>query len=183
MQSYTSASQNDPSHAQFFIARAETLTALNRDVEAIELLLSNHQFQHQASIPALLGQIYLRTGKPTLAVQYFADSRSLGNDDPILFADLAMAEFRAGLYAECLMTLRELTIATPNGLTTLQQRVRGKCLAATGQLIQGRDICLSVTRDTPQDADAWVDLGFISWKMGDYRRLSICGNEISKKRL
>ncbi len=180
LQSYTSACQNDPSHAQFFIARAETLTALNRDVEAIELLLSNHQFQHQASIPALLGQIYLRTGKPTLAAQYFADSRSLGNDDPILFADLAMAEFRAGLYAECLMTLRELTIATPNGLTTLQQRVRGKCLAATGRLIQGRDICLSVTRDTPQDADAWVDLGFISWKMGDYRRLSICGNEISK---
>jgi len=39
---------------------------------------------------------------------------------------------------------------------------------------------LSVTRETPQDADAWIDLGFIAWKMGDYRRLHMCGNEISK---
>ncbi|MBC8203475.1 MAG: tetratricopeptide repeat protein [Planctomycetes bacterium] len=180
LRSYTSACQNDPSHAQFFLAKAETLTALNRDDEAIELLVGKHQFQHQASIPALLGQIYLRTGKATLAAQHFADSRSLGNDDPILFADLAIAEFRAGLYAQCLMTLRELELITEDGLTTLQRRVRGKCLAATGQLVQGRDICLSVTRETPQDADAWIDLGFIAWKMGDYRRLGTCGNEISK---
>ncbi len=180
LQSYTSACQNDSAHAQFFLAKAETLTALHRDGEAIEILTGKHHFQHQASIPALLGQIYLRTGKATLAAQHFADSRSLGNDDPILYADLAMAEFRAGLYAECLMTLRELEITTKDGLTTLQQRVRGKSLAATGRLIQGRDICLSVTRETPQDADAWIDLGFIAWKMGDYRRLHMCGNEISK---
>ena len=153
--------------------------ALDRYKEAIDLLQANHQFQHQASIPALLGQIYLRTGNPKSAAQYLADSRSLGNDDPILFADLAMAEFRASMYAECLMTLRELELTSPVGLTLLQRRTRGKSLAATGRLIQGRDICLSVTRQTPQDADAWIDLGYIAWKMGDYRRLETCGNEIS----
>ena len=180
LQSYSAASEINPSHAQFFLAKAETLVALNRDDEAIELLLGNNRFQHQASIPALLGHIYLRLGKSNLASQYFADSRALGNDDPILFADLAIAEFRAGLYAQCLMTLRELETIKKDGLTTLQQRTRGKSLAATGRLMQGRDICLSVTRETPQDADAWIDLGYIAWKMGDYRRLEQCGNEISK---
>ena len=58
LQSYTSACENDSSHTQFFLARAETLTALDRDDEAIELLIGKHQFQHQASIPALLGQIF-----------------------------------------------------------------------------------------------------------------------------
>ena len=179
LHSYAIASEKNPSHAQFFLAWIETLVALDRDREAIDLLLGNHQFQHQASIPALLGQIYLRTGNPKSAAQYLADSRSLGNDDPILFADLAMAEFRASMYAECLMTLRELELTSPNGLTLLQRRTRGKSLAATGRLIQGRDICLLVTRQTPQDADAWIDLGYIAWKMGDYRRLEACGNEIS----
>lgn len=180
LRSYTTACENDPSHAQFFIARAETLAALDRPDEAIALLKGGHQFQHQAAVPALLGQIYLRTGNPEIASRYLSDSRSLGNDNPILFADLAVAEFNSGLYAECLMTLRELELNPKQPLSPLQRRIKGKCLAATGRLVQGRDICLSITRETPQDADAWVDLGFIAWKMGDYRRLYTCGEEISR---
>jgi len=180
LKSYTTACENNPSHPQFFLAKAETLVALGRNEEAIKMLTGNHQFQHQASIPALLGQIYLRTGNPTIAARYLSDSRSLGNDDLILFSDLALAEFHAGMYAECLMTLRELELTSEDALSMLQRRTKGKSLAAIGQLIQGRDICLSVTRLTPQDADAWVDLGYIAWKMGDYRRLEVCGNEISK---
>ena len=175
--SYNTACMSDPSHSQFFMAKAETLIALDRNEEAIEMLNGNHSFQHQAAVPALLGQIYLRTGQPKLAAQFLSDSRSLGNDDPILFADLAMAEFRAGLYAECLMTLRELETTSRDGLTTMQRRIRGKSLAATGQLIQGRDICLRVTRENTHDADAWIDLGYIAWKMGDYRRLETCGDK------
>ena len=180
LRSYTTACENNPSHAQFFIAKAETLAALDRTDEAIALLTGDHQFQHQAAVPALLGQIYLRRGNPEVAARYLSDSRSLGNDNPILFADLAMAEFNAGLYAECLMTLRELELNAKQGLTPLQQRIQGKCLVSTGRLVQGRDICLIITRKTPQDADAWVDLGFIAWKMGDYRRLLTCGEEISQ---
>ncbi|MDP6692714.1 MAG: tetratricopeptide repeat protein, partial [Phycisphaerales bacterium] len=178
LSSYITACNNDPSHVQFFIAKAETFAALDRHDEAIELLTGDHNFQHQAAVPAMLGQIYLRIGDTEKAARYFSDSRSLGNDDQYLLADLAIVEFQTGSYAECLMTLRELEIMKKGELTSLQRRIRGKSLAATGRLIQGRDICLSITRDTPQDADAWIDLGFIAWKMGDYRRLKSCGEEI-----
>ncbi|MDP7007982.1 MAG: tetratricopeptide repeat protein [Phycisphaerales bacterium] len=178
LQAYSTASENDESHAQFFLAKAETLVSLDRIDEAIALLHSDHTFKHQASIPALLGQIYLRIGNPSLAAQYLADSKALGNDDLILVSDLIVAQFQAGLYAECLMTFREFEMTSETALTSLQRRIKGKSLAATGRLIEGRDVCLTVTRESPQDADAWIDLGYISWKMGDYRRLKQCGSEI-----
>ena len=32
----------------------------------------------------------------------------------------------------------------------------------------------------PDDAGAWSDLGYIAWKMGDYKRLGRCGEKISQ---
>ena len=64
-------------------------------------------------------------------------------------------------------------------LSTVFQRIRGKCLASTGRVIQGRDICLRITRETPDDVGAWKDLGYIAWDMGDYERLGRCGTKIT----
>ena len=36
-----------------------------------------------------------------------------------------------------------------------------------------------VTRETPDIAGAWVDLGYIAWDMGDYSRMGVCGAKIS----
>jgi hypothetical protein len=90
---------------------------------------------------------------------------------------LAITEFDAGMYAHCLMTLQQLEEST-EGLPPIYQRIRGKCLFATGRVQQGRDVCLVVTRKTPQDAGAWLDLGYIAWHMGDYERLGRCGERL-----
>ena len=47
-------------------------------------------------------------------------------------------------------------------------------------MIEGRDECLAVTRISPDDVGAWSDLGYIAWKMGDYKRLARCGEKISQ---
>jgi tetratricopeptide (TPR) repeat protein len=174
---YQKAMDCSPTHPQFLLATAETLVALGQLDDAIALLeRAGKEFQHQPSVTALLGHIHLRNGNPAEAAKFLADSRLLGNDDAEVLTLLATAQFNAGDYANCLNTIAQLEESEK--LSPTFQRLKGKCLSATGREIQGRDICLQVTRQTPDDAGAWVDLGFIAWQMGDYARVAKCGKKI-----
>ena len=180
IEAYKVAMINDPSHPQYFMAVAETYVALGQFDEALQFLLeSGKEFQHQHSVPALIGQIYLLQGDPENAAKYLSDSRLLGNDGSEILTSLAMAEFDAAMYARCLMTLQQLEESSED-LPPIYQRMRGKCLFATGRVQQGRDVCLVVTRATPEEAGAWLDLGYIAWHMGDYGRLGHCGERLKQ---
>ena len=177
---YKVAMLNDPSHPQYFMAVAETYVALGQFDDALQFLLeSGKEFQHQPSVPTLIGQIYLLLGDPENAAKYLSDSRLLGNDGSEILTSLAMAEFDAAMYARCLMTLQQLEESSED-LPPIYQRMRGKCLFATGRVQQGRDVCLVVTRATPEEAGAWLDLGYIAWHMGDYERLGRCGERLKQ---
>ena len=103
----------------------------------------------------------------------------LGNNDAETFTTLIVAQFHAGYYADCLMTIKQYETAFGD-LSSLLTRTKAKCLVAIGRIIEGRDLCLKISRETPNDAGAWVDLGYIAWEMGDYERLLTCGEAISK---
>lgn len=176
---YKNAMEANVTHPQYLLATAESHVALGQLNEAIALLQNaGKEFQHQPSVTALLGHIHLRNGNPSGAAKYLADSRLLGNDDIEVLTLLATAQFSAGDYADCLFTIAQLDEVQDLSFTF--QRLKGKCLASTGRPIQGRDICLKVTRQIPDDTGAWVDLGYISWKMGDYERVAFCGKKISE---
>jgi len=176
---YKKAMECNPTHPQFLLAAAESHAALGQLDEGIELLsTAGKEFQHQPAVTALLGHIHLRKGNPKEASKFISDSRLLGNDDAEVLTLLATAQFNAGEYAKCLYTIAQLQETSELSYTF--QRLKGKCLSATGRQIQGRDICLRVTRQTPDDAGAWVDLGFIAWEMGDYDRVALCGKKINE---
>jgi len=176
---YKKAMECDATHPQYLLASAESLVAIGKLDDAIALLQdAGKEFQHQPAVSALLGHIHLRTGNSVEAANYLADARLLGNDDVSVLTLLATAQFDAGDYTSCLFTLAQLQ--ETEDLSFVSQRLKGKCLAATGRQIQGRDICLQVTRQTPNDADAWIDLGYIAWEMGDYARVAACGRKISE---
>lgn len=177
---YKQAMEKDSTHPQYLLATAETYVALRQHDVAIELLTnSNQEFQHHPSVSSLLGQIYLAKGQPEVAATWFEDSRMLGSSSVEALASLTTTQFHAGLYADCLHSL-ELLAIEQQALSPTLQRMKGKCFSAVGRLIEGRDICLKVTRETPDEAGAWVDLGYIAWKMGDYTRLGTCGVTISQ---
>lgn len=179
LDAYKQALEKDSTHPQYLLAIAESHVALHQHTEAIELLTSaNQEFQHHPSVASLLGHIHLVKGEYQTAATWFEDSCLLGNDNVETIMSLATAQFHAGSYANCLGTLKMLSVEQKE-LTPTFQRMKGKCLVATGRFVEGRDICLKVTRDTPNDANAWADLGYIAWEMGDYRRLAICGKNIS----
>ena len=176
---YKKAMQNDPSHPQYFMAVAESHVALGQLDDAVQLLLhSGKEFQHQPAVPALLGQIYLLKGESDVAAKYLADARLLGDDGVETLTSLASAQFDAAMYAQCLTTLQLLQDSVD--LSPIHLRMKGKCLFSTGRMLQGRDICLEVSRKTPEDPSAWLDLGYIAWHMGDYERLGRCGKHLTQ---
>ncbi len=175
---YKIAMEKDSSHPQYLLAAAESYVALNQNGEAIALLVSaSQEFQHHPSVASLLGHIYLREGEYGDASDWLENSRLLGNDDKETHSVLATAQFEAGRYGDCLSTLTNLE-ELHGTLQTAFVRLQGKCFAATGRLLRGRDICLKITHETPEDIGAWKDLGYISWQMGDYKRLGRCGEKI-----
>lgn len=179
LESYKRAMQIDSTHPQYLLATAETHVALQQYDEAVEMLTTtNHEFQHHPSVASLLGQIYLANGQPELATTWFEDSRLLGGHSTESLTALATTQFQSGKYAECLHSLALLE-GEQESLSLTFLRIKGKCLSATGRQIEGRDLCLKVTRESPDLPGAWVDLGFIAWNMGDYDRLGVCGEKIT----
>ncbi len=177
---YKQAMELDSSHPQYLLAAAESHVALNQNKEAIDLLSSaNQEFQHHPSVASLLGNIYLRGGQYDEASDWLENSILLGNNNKETNTVLAHAQFEAGRYGDCLSSLITFE-EVHNELPISLRKLRGKCLAATGQIIEGRDVCLKVTRETPEDIGAWRDLGYISWQMGDYKRLGQCGKNITQ---
>lgn len=179
LKEYILAMELDSSHPQYLLAAAESYVALGKQDEAIELLQNaSQEFQHQPTVASLMGHIHLSQGNHEEATRWLEDSRMLGNDHIGISTTIASAQFHAKKYGDCLITLVRLEDQTGE-LSPVFQRMRGKCLASTGRVIQGRDICLRITRETPDDVGAWKDLGYIAWDMGDYERLGRCGTKIS----
>ncbi|MDP6601862.1 MAG: tetratricopeptide repeat protein [Phycisphaerales bacterium] len=180
LQHYSAAMEADPTHPQYLLATAETMAALGRMGEAAALLEEQQaHFEHHPAVPTLLGQVRLREGRPGEAADHLSEARLLRPADTEVVEDLAIAQFRAGRFSDCLSTLRDLEQWDEEPRPMLQ-RLHAKCLVATGQLIAGRDMSLQVTRRKPDDVEAWADLGLIAWKMGDYNRLRACGSRIGQ---
>ncbi len=180
LQCYKNAMECDDEHPQYVMAAAETLSALGQHDDAISLLeTSAKNFQHHPAVASLTGHLYLQKGDDASGASYLADSILLGNNDAETSMTLIIAQFHAGHYADCLMTIKQYETAF-GSLSPLLTRTKGKCLVATGQVIKGRDLCLEITRETPNDAGAWIDLGYIAWEMGDYERLRDCGEALQK---
>jgi len=177
---YRQAMERDNEHPQYVMATAETLAALGQHDEAIHVLeTSAKNFQHHPAVAALTGHLYLQKGDEEAGATYISDSILLGNNDAETFTTLIVAQFHAGHYADCLMTIKQYETAF-GPLSSLLTRTKAKCLVATGRVIEGRDLCLKVSRESPNESGAWVDLGYIAWEMGDYERLLTCGESISK---
>ena len=179
LREYQRAMDLDSSHPQYVLATAESLVATKNVEEAIDLLSSSSkEFSHQPAFRALLGHIYVQKGEYKIGANHLSDSILLGNDDIETLTSLATAEYHAGSYANCLVTLGHIEQA--GTLSPFLTRMLAKCLVATGRIVQGRDLCLQVTRLTPEDSGCWIDLGYIAWEMGDYERLDTCGKRIEQ---
>lgn len=175
-QRYIEAANLDESNAQYLLAAAESMIALEMYDEAHDVIAPRlAYFEHNSAMRHLLGHIALLRGDATHAAHLLAQARLLNPDDPMLVEELAWAEFDAKQFAQCLESLQQLKAMTRIG--SGEKRIdlihlEARCLMHLERFIDARNLYMELTRLSPADPEVWIELGAVAWDLGDHRRVA-----------
>lgn len=176
---YMEAYELDSNSVSYLLAAAESMIALDQYGAANRLLESNLvRFEHNSAMRQLLGQLAMLQGEASEAVVYLEDARRLNPEDEILIEELAQAQYAAGLYKDCLRSvksLQELAVTEQPDLLLFEAR----CLTLIERLPEARNLYLKLTRLRPTEVAIWIELGTVAWELGDYHRMALCGARIT----
>ncbi|QOJ18298.1 MAG: tetratricopeptide repeat protein [Phycisphaeraceae bacterium] len=202
---YRRAFDLEPTNPQYLLASAEALIASQRYDEAHHLIQPRlAQFEHNAALRQLLGQIALLQNRPADAAHLFSQARRINPDDPMLHEELIRAAFAAGDYATCHHELqRYKPIASSRHATTTHQpaassatsasgggsgggwggrvdllHLEARCLVMLDRPAEARTLYLTLVELQPTDVTAWVELGHVCVEVGDDRRLALAAARI-----
>jgi len=178
-ESHHHAFELDPSELSYLLAAAECEVALGRlDVARSILERRLKYFENHAAIHQLLGQIAMIDGDPGTAVKRFRQAQLLVPEDEMVLKELCRAQLAAGDLKSSLESVRRLQLSeqTPSlGLLRLEAR----CLAELGRQSEARAVYTEITRQFPEESQAWVDLATAAHRLGDLRRVAQCSQELA----
>lgn len=175
---YSRAFELEDTNPQYLLAAAESKIALGELDSAWNLLEENESyFENSAALHQLKGQIALMQGDPDLAVELYKRARLLNPEDSLLLEELAWAQFDARQYGDCQTTLHKLKQQFGEDRSELRH-LEAQCFAAMGRTSEARNIYIELTRDEPNNADLWTELGLIAWDLGDYYRVDQCADKL-----
>jgi Tfp pilus assembly protein PilF len=171
---YQSAAEKAPAELPYLLAKAEMLTALDRQQDALDLLLPKvAYFEHSAAIRDAAGQLLLQAGKPAQAVDLLRQATILAADDLTLKEHLGLALFYAGQHRDAVDVLTKLTKDAP-------YNKRGDLLMALGesQMQLGKDREARETFETASQVDpsspkVWLGLGKAALALNDPKRADL----------
>ncbi len=168
---YRQASEANPNNLQYLLAAAESLIALGEFHQA-EVLIAPRikKFEHNVALKQLQGQLALLNNQPEVAAQRYAEARMLAPDDLQIIEQLTWAQFDAGDYEGCYKSLSYLQAKNKTPRIDLS-RLEAQCLTMLGRSIEARDLYVNLSRQIPNDADIWIELGTVCWEIGDETRL------------
>lgn len=174
---YSKALELDPTNAQPLVAAGEMLVQLKRLDDAESLLNSQSaNFEYNAAIKQLLGQISMLRGNPEKAAEYFNQATILAPGEQTVSEDLVRAQMECGKFGEAEMNLRRMVEAAERRKDEPRRdllHLRAKCLMSMNRQIEARDVLLKLTGDTEGSADvpAWLELCQVSAALNDLGRL------------
>lgn len=170
--SYEQATTLDEAKVAYLLAWAETMVALRRYDEVESTLGAKlTRFENSAPIHQLLGQVAMMTDDPEDAVRHFNRARMIDPSIPMILENLVRARFAAGQWQACLDDVRRLQREAEGGRTVERMRLEGRCLVMLGRYDDARAIFAQITRESPEDAQAWIDLAASSWELGELARV------------
>jgi tetratricopeptide (TPR) repeat protein len=176
---YRKASEIDPSRVSYVLAAAEVLVTMEHYDEAqAELEPKLAYFENNAPMHQLLGQVAMLRDDPKSAALHFNRALLIDPKLPMVFDNLARAQFEGAQWSECLETVRRMQRELPGGRTHELMRSEGRCLAMLGRAADARIVFSEMTRDQPEDAEAWIDLAAVSWELEDMPRMQSCGERL-----
>ena len=195
---YLKAYELETTNAQYLLAAAESLIATGEFEQARQLVEPRMTyFEHNAALRQLQAQIALLQGDAKRATALYAEARLLAPDDLALLEQMMWSQYAAGMYGQCHETIKRLqemrtqmasrAAPRPNGSRTVEDfsatrtdllHLEARCLNMMGRTTEAREIYIELARLRPADAVVWVELGTLSWELGDFRRLAMCAVQL-----
>ncbi len=168
LEKYRAAYDQAPDNVSYLLATAEMLVALDREDEALKLLVDRVvYFDQNAGIRTAVGHLYGIKGDFKKATEYFEEAALLQPEDLQILEDLALAQVAAGRYRDAIENLRRLG-SEPGHSTRLDlKRALACAYQGAGLSADARAIYIKLTHDDPNDIQSWVSLGQLSWEQGD----------------
>ncbi|HWB20976.1 MAG TPA: tetratricopeptide repeat protein [Phycisphaerales bacterium] len=175
---YKQALELDPNNISYVLATAESLIALG-ELDAAKQVVEPRlkYFENNAAMRQILGQVALLQNNPQEAVNQFTQARLDRPDDMALLEELMWAQYRAELYSACLESVTSLIDHTQNSRPDYSM-MQARCLTHMGRQPEARNVYVRISRETPADPAVWSELGVLCWDMGDWNRLSSCGQRL-----
>ncbi|MCA9278314.1 MAG: hypothetical protein H6815_06615 [Phycisphaeraceae bacterium] len=174
LDSYLQAFELDDRNAQYIVAVAETYIDNNQLEEAKTFLSDNSEsFEFNPGIKQTLGHIAMIEGKPNEAYERFSEARILAPDDMSVLEDLTTSQVRTGKFAEAEYNLGKLLEFKGNTNRRDLQHLRARCLMEVDRAVEARELLIKLTQGTEGQADskAWLQLGHVSYTLGDFNRV------------
>ena len=165
---YQKAYQFKSQDPAYLLAVAETLATLNRTDEALKLLQEKlSYFDQNAGVRLAMAQLYMIKRQYPQAAEAFRQASLLKPDDQHIIENMAIVQYEAGQYNQCIQNLEDLTARPENSKRWDLQKLLGAAYEAVGRLPAARGIYIAITQADPGDAGAWLKLAAVSWAMHD----------------
>lgn len=171
---YMTAADLDEYASPYAIAAAEVLVDLGRVAEAEQYLLSRGEFlPHDAGIRHTLGHIARLNGKDADSLRLLHEAWLLAPNDNIIIEDLVNAQVVNNDFLSAEANLSQLITKDEYRDRQDLKILLARCLTNLGRPLDARQTLFDVVRSPKglHNAEAWLGLGHISYKVGDLRTL------------
>ncbi len=153
---YRAAAQREPQCAPCVVAEAESLVALGRLSEALELIRSRAtDFERNATLRSLAGDIHTMLGQYEQAADAYREAVLLAPNDVQLQIQLGTSLERAGRHGEAVAVLAPLLPRTPDAPWSARLAL-GKACLANGNATAAKDVFRIATRNAGASAEPWT---------------------------
>lgn len=190
---YSSAAQLAPQNAAFLVAQTEVLIALDRPIDALELIEPRlRDFDQNASLRQLAARITRILGLRGPTIEYAREAFRLGREDPQLAIELGLALIWAERFREAIVVLGPQVeraegmacgeadaAATASRVLPSTACALARAYLQTGQFEAAAKVLRRVMRDCPDDSLSWRLFAHVSVRTGD---LEAAAEALSKLR-
>ncbi len=164
---YREAAERAPQSAAYVVAQAETLTALGRLSEALDLIRARRtDFERNATLRALAGDIHTILGQYEAASDAYREAVLLAPDDPVFRLELGVALARARRDEEAIKVLAPV-LAQKRDAPWSARLALGRAYLARDNPSEAREVFRNATRAFPGEAQPWSWLARAALASGD----------------
>ena len=175
LEMYRTAWKKDGKREAYLVAVIDTMVTTGQTQEALSLIENKlPRFSDSVVLRVAAAEILVREQEYSQAKEYYGEASGLAPENVSVRRGLALAAYWAGDLATALPLLRELTDA-PDDVPSALFTALGDCYLQMGRPLDARYCFEKVTKGSPGDAHAWVNLGKSALALEDLERARWAG--------